>query len=77
MKSVKKENEKVEVTIKFPCLMVLPDTGTVILATGKADVGFEGTIIYSSAGFSEVGRSSNGWSARFVPFDGEVTLSND
>ena len=78
MKTIKKENDKKK-EMEFPCLMVNPDHGTVILATAANGDTVEGMIIHEDnherAPIGLFSHVLNG--KKFVTFHGQVILSND
>nr|NIW50571.1 hypothetical protein [Gammaproteobacteria bacterium]NIX59905.1 hypothetical protein [candidate division Zixibacteria bacterium] len=59
---------------QYPMLMIYPDDGTIILATGVGDNGYHGTCVLAK-GISQVGQMSKGWNKhKFKPFHGKLTL---
>lgn len=64
---------------QFPKLMILPQTGSIILAEKQSSGRPYGMLIYikpSTANANCVGDVRD-WSSEFVDFEGSVTLSND
>jgi len=76
--TIDKRDEK---KIKYPCLMMHRNTGSVILATeirnNKWTDEYTGVLIISNSIENTVGDYSEGWSSYFMPFTGTITLEND
>ena len=71
MKVIKRDSPK----ISFPTLMKMTGEETIILFTANNT----GTVVYADAdSVYDIGHYSDGWGAEdyFVPYDGELTLSN-
>ena len=72
MKSIFKENSPQSQKTIYPCLKKSRETNVVVLFTSPKI----GTRIYSSDEFL-IGNFHQDWSEEnFIPFDGEITLSN-
>lgn len=58
--------------VKYPCLMINIDTGTIALFS-KPNTG----VILKQGGMSRIGDYKVSWTDSFKPFDGSITLQND
>lgn len=69
------ENDGIE---EFPMLMQNPDSGTIFLIVGKKHTGaYKGFILADgTANPSDMGRFSDHWKKKLVPYTGSITLSN-
>jgi len=63
---------------EFPCLMQNPDSGTVFLITEKKHTGaYTGFILADgTSNPSSMGKFSDHWQKKLVPYMGAITLSN-
>ncbi len=80
--NVYKKDVKID-DYKYPLLMHNPSTEMgipyyIILVVCKQDLFYKGTILYSERGGGSIGRYIDKISIlkNFVPYDGQVTLSN-
>lgn len=69
------DTKKEEKELVFPLLMIHGPSGCVIIATGKCENGFEGTVLKGGA-CEDMGEYGTHWNAMFRPYHGTVKLRN-